>query len=114
MTRKEDQLISKRPRWNHVSAFKAKVALEALKTDPSIVAVGTTLLGASQPYLGMEEAAFGNAAGILSRDKMPEQVPIARSGEICSLKFPPKWGRFTPPQTYEAYFAQFSIFRLLM
>jgi hypothetical protein len=59
MTRKEDQRMSKRPRWNHVSAFKAKVFLEALKTDQSIVEVGTTLLGASQPDHGMEEAAFG-------------------------------------------------------
>ena len=51
--------MSKRPRCNHASAFKVKVALEALKADQSIVEVGTTLLGASQPDHGTEEAVFG-------------------------------------------------------
>jgi transposase-like protein len=34
---KEDQRMSKRPRRNHAPAFKAKVALEALKGDQTIV-----------------------------------------------------------------------------
>jgi transposase-like protein len=35
--RKEERDMSKRPRRNHAPAFKAKVALEALKGDQTIV-----------------------------------------------------------------------------
>jgi transposase-like protein len=34
---KDDQRMSKRPRRNHAPAFKAKVALETLKGDQTIV-----------------------------------------------------------------------------
>jgi transposase len=39
MRRKEEQQMSKRPRRNHAPTFKAKVALEALKGEQTIVEI---------------------------------------------------------------------------
>jgi transposase len=39
MNPQEEQYMSKRPRRNHAPGFKAKVALEALKADQTIVEI---------------------------------------------------------------------------
>ena len=48
--------MSKRPRRNHTPAFKAKVALEALKGEQTIVEIDPTLPDSSEPDYRVEEA----------------------------------------------------------
>jgi hypothetical protein len=53
ITIERSDTMAKRPRRNHGAVFKAKVALEAIKGDQTLVELSETLPGASQPNSGM-------------------------------------------------------------
>ena len=69
--------MSKRPRRNHAPAFKAKVALDALKGEQTLVETCRALPGSSEPDYGVEEAASGTCPGHF------QQGQEARSGAEC-------------------------------
>ena len=52
----EEHRMSKRPRRNHAPAFKAKVALEALKGDQTVVELAEPYQ-VPEPDYGVEEEA---------------------------------------------------------
>jgi transposase len=72
---KEDQRMSKRPRRNHAPAFKAKVALEALKGDQTIVELAQRFQVHPNQITEWKKQLLENAADIFSRDRKPEQGP---------------------------------------
>ena len=55
--------MAKRPRRNHGAAFKAKVALEAIKEEQTLVELVRTLPGPSQPDHRVEEGSSGEGTG---------------------------------------------------
>jgi transposase len=76
--RKEDQRMSKRPRRNHAPAFKAKVALEALKGDQTIIELAQRYQIHPNQITEWKKQLLENAADIFSRDRKPEPVPSVK------------------------------------
>ena len=75
---KEDQRMSKRPRRNHAPAFKAKVALEALKGDQTIIELAQRYQIHPNQITEWKKQLLENAADIFSRDRKPEPVPSVK------------------------------------
>lgn len=75
---KEDQRMSKRPRRNHAPAFKAKVALEALKNDQTIVELAQRYQIHPNQITEWKKQLLENAADIFSRDRKPEPMPSVK------------------------------------
>jgi transposase len=72
---KEDHYMSKRPRRNHAPAFKAKVALEALKGDQTLVELSQRYQVHANQITEWKKQLLAHAPDIFSKDRKPEQGP---------------------------------------
>ena len=75
MTPLEDQYMSKRPRRNHSPAFKAKVALDALKGDQTIVEIAERYQVHPNQIVSWKKQLLANAEEVFSKDRQPDQGP---------------------------------------
>ena len=67
--------MSKRPRRNHAPAFKAKVALEALKGEQTIVELSQRFQVHPNQITEWKKQLLENATEIFSKDKKAELGP---------------------------------------
>ncbi len=67
--------MSKRPRRNHAPAFKAKVALEALKGEQTLVELAERYQVHPNQITEWKKQLLENAAEIFGRDRKIEQGP---------------------------------------
>jgi len=70
--------MSKRPRRNHAPAFKAKVALEALKGDQTTVELAQRYQIHPNQITEWKKQLLENAAEIFSRERKAEQLPSVK------------------------------------
>ena len=70
--------MSKRPRRNHAPAFKAKVALEALKGDQTTVELAQRYQIHPNQITEWKKQLLENAADIFSRERKAEQLPSVK------------------------------------
>ena len=70
--------MSKRPRRNHAPAFKAKVALEALKGDQTTVELAQRYQVHPNQITEWKKQLLENAAEIFSRERKTEQLPSVK------------------------------------
>ena len=70
--------MSKRPRRNHAPAFKARVALEAIKVEQTIVELSQRYQVHPNQITEWKKQLLEHAAEIFSRDRKPEQVPSVK------------------------------------
>src|SRR4030065_1927762 len=78
MNPQEEQYMSKRPRRNHAPGFKAKVALEALKADQTIVEIAERYQVHPNQITEWKKQLLEHAADIFSKDRKPEQGPSVK------------------------------------
>lgn len=71
----EDQYMSKRPRRNHSPAFKAKVALDALKGDQTIVELAERYQVHPNQITAWKKQLLAYAEEVFSKDRQPDQGP---------------------------------------
>jgi len=71
----EDQNMSKRPRRNHAPAFKAKVALDALKGDQTIVELAERYQVHPNQITDWKKQLLAHAEEVFSKDRQPDQGP---------------------------------------
>jgi Transposase. len=74
----EDQHMSKRSRRNHAASFKAKVALEALKVDQTIVELAERYQVHPNQITDWKKQLLEHAEEIFSKDRKPDQGPIVK------------------------------------
>jgi len=67
--------MSKRPRRNHAPAFKAKVALDALKGDQTIVELAERYQIHPNQITDWKKQLLEHAAEVFSRDRQTDQGP---------------------------------------
>lgn len=72
---KEEQHMSKRPRRNHAPAFKAKVALDALKGDQTIVELAQRYQVHPNQITEWKKQLLEHAEDIFSKDRKTDQGP---------------------------------------
>ena len=77
--------MSRRPRRNHAPAFKAKVALDALKGDQTIVELSQRYQVHPNQITEWKKQLLERAADVFSMDRKPEQGPSVKV--IPALKF---------------------------
>ena len=70
--------MSKRPRRNHAPAFKAKVALDALKGDQTLVELAQRYQVHPNQIAEWKKQLLEHAPEIFSRDRKPEPVPSVK------------------------------------
>lgn len=70
--------MSKRPRRNHAPAFKAKVALDALKGDQTLVELAQRYQVHPNQIAEWKKQLLERAREIFSRDRKPEPVPSVK------------------------------------
>lgn len=70
--------MSKRPRRNHAPAFKAKVALEALKGDQTAVELAQRYQVHPNQITEWKKQLLENAAEIFNRERKAEQLPSVK------------------------------------
>ena len=70
--------MSKRPRRNHAPGFKAKVALEALKGEQTIVELSQHFQIHPNQITEWKKQLLEHAQEIFSRDRKPEPVPSVK------------------------------------
>ncbi len=70
--------MSKRPRRNHAPAFKAKVALEALKGEQTTVEIAQRYQVHPTQITEWKRQLLDHAADIFSKDKKPDQGPSVK------------------------------------
>jgi len=75
---KEEQPMSKRPRRNHAPAFKAKVALDALKGEQTLVELAQRYQVHPNQIAEWKKQLLEHAPEIFSRDRKPEPVPSVK------------------------------------
>jgi transposase len=75
---KEDQNMSKRPRRNHAPAFKAKVALEALKGEQTMVELSQRYQVHPNQITEWKRQLLEHAADVFSKDRKPDQGPSVK------------------------------------
>jgi transposase len=75
---KEDHYMSKRPRRNHAAAFKAKVALEALKGEQTLVELSQRYQVHANQITEWKKQLLEHAPDIFSKDRKPEQGPSVK------------------------------------
>jgi transposase len=75
---KEEQHMSKRPRRNHAPAFKAKVALDALKGEQTLVELSQRYQVHPNQITDWKKQLLEHAPDIFSKDRKPEQVPSVK------------------------------------
>jgi len=68
----EDQDMSKRPRRNHAPAFKAKVALEALKGEQTLVELSQRYQVHPSQITEWKKQLLAHAADVFAKDRKPE------------------------------------------
>jgi transposase len=94
---KEEQHMSKRPRRNHAPAFKAKVAVDALKGEQTLVELSQRYQIHPNPITEWKKQLLEHAPDIFSKDRKPEQGPSAKDMELMRqideihLAYPVKW-----------------------
>jgi transposase-like protein len=71
----EDQDMSKRPRRNHSPVFKAKVALEALKGNQTIVEIAARYEVHPKQITEWKKQLLEHAEEVFSKDRKPDQGP---------------------------------------
>jgi Transposase. len=71
----EDQYMSKRSRRNHSPVFKAKVALDALKGDQTIVELAERYQVHPNQITDWKKQLLEHAAEVFSKDRQPDQGP---------------------------------------
>ena len=71
----EDQHMSKRPRRNHAPAFKAKVALDALKGDQTIIELAERYQIHPNQITDWKKQLLEHAAEVFSKDRQTDQGP---------------------------------------
>jgi transposase len=76
--RKKGATMSKRPRRNHAPAFKAKVALDALKGDQTIVELSQRYQVHPNQITEWKKQLLEHAADVFSKDRKPEQSPSVK------------------------------------
>ena len=67
--------MSKRPRRNHSPVFKAKVALEALKGNQTIVEIATRYEVHPKQITEWKKQLLEHAEEVFSKDRKPDQGP---------------------------------------
>lgn len=67
--------MSKRPRRNHAPAFKAKVALEALKGEQTLVELSQRYQVHPNQITEWKKQLLEHAPDIFSKDRKADQVP---------------------------------------
>ena len=67
--------MSKRPRRNHSPAFKAKVALDALKGDQTIVELAERYQVYPNQITEWKKQLLAHAEEVFSKDRQPDQGP---------------------------------------
>jgi transposase len=67
--------MSKRPRRNHAPVFKAKVALEALKGEQTLVELSQRYQVHPNQIAEWKRQLLEHAPDIFSKDRKPEQGP---------------------------------------
>ena len=67
--------MSKRPRRNHTPVFKAKVALEALKGEQTLVELSQRYQVHPNQITEWKKQLLEHAPDIFSKDRKPEQGP---------------------------------------
>ncbi len=67
--------MSKRPRRNHAPAFKAKVALEALKGEQTLVELSERYQVHANQITEWKKQLLEHAPDIFSKDRKPEEGP---------------------------------------
>lgn len=70
--------MSKRPRRNHAPAFKAKVALDALKGEQTLVELAQRYQIHPNQITEWKRQLLEHAPDIFSKDRKPEQVPSVK------------------------------------
>ncbi len=70
---KKEQYMSKRPRRNHAPAFKAKVALDALKGEETLVELSQRYQVHPNQITEWKRQLLEHAAGVFSKDRKPDQ-----------------------------------------
>ena len=70
--------MSKRPRRNHAPAFKAKVALEALKGEQTMVELAERYQIHPNQITEWKKLLLEHAADLFGRDKKTEQGPSVK------------------------------------
>ena len=70
--------MSKRPRRNHAPAFKAKVALDALKGEQTLVELAQRYQVHPNQIAEWKKQLLEHAPEIFSRDRKPEPVPSVK------------------------------------
>jgi transposase-like protein len=67
--------MSKRPRRNHAPAFKARVALDALKGNQTIVELSERYQVHPNQITDWKKQLLEHAAEVFSKDRAPDQGP---------------------------------------
>lgn len=67
--------MSKRPRRNHAPAFKARVALDALKGNQTILELSERYQVHPNQITDWKKQLLEHAAEVFSKDRKPEQGP---------------------------------------
>jgi len=67
--------MSKRPRRNHSPVFKAKVALDALKGDQTIVELAERYQVHPNQITDWKKQLLAHAEEVFSKDRQPDQGP---------------------------------------
>ena len=67
--------MSKRPRRNHAPAFKARVALDALKGDQTIVELAERYQVHPNQITDWKKQLLEHAAEVFGKDRKPDQGP---------------------------------------
>jgi transposase len=71
----EEQKMSKRPRRNHAPAFKAKVALDALKGNETIVELAQRYQIHPNQITEWKKQLLEHAEEVFNKDRKPDQGP---------------------------------------
>ena len=70
--------MSKRPRRNHAPAFKAKVALEALKGEQTLVELSQRYQVHPNQITEWKKQLLEHAPEVFSKDRKAEQMPSVK------------------------------------
>ena len=72
----KEREMSRRPRRNHSPAFKAKVALTALRGDKTLAELAKQFDVHPNQIADWKEQLLGNAASVFGQETRPAEPPI--------------------------------------